>query len=70
MRGEFFSMIDLPEGHHGVFAVQPSCEKYSAFLGAKITTITCAVPHSSEGRTRRHGRWVRDAMDAAASRDE
>ena len=49
-----------------VFAVQPSREKYSALSSAKITTITRAVLYPSEGRTRRHGRWVQDAVDAAA----
>src|SRR5262249_25634988 len=29
-----------------------------------------ARPAHTEGRTRRHERWVRDAMDASASRDE
>jgi hypothetical protein len=28
------------------------------------------VPPRSEGRTRRHERWVRDAMDAVATQDE
>src|ERR1700761_926804 len=59
-------MVDLPDRSLGIIAVQPVAQKYSASLFAKITIMTCAVPRSSEGRTRRHGRWVRDAVDAAA----
>lgn len=45
--------------------VQPSRKNLFASLRAKISFMTRAIPHSSEGRTRRHGRWVGDAMDAA-----
>jgi hypothetical protein len=59
-------MVDLPDGLSGQFPVQTLAEKFFAFLAAKISSMSRAVLHSSEGRTRRHGRWVRNAMDAAA----
>ena len=62
--------FDLPDGQLRVLAVESPRKKYSALSSAKITTITRAVPHPSEGRTRRYGCWVRDAMDAAARKDE
>jgi hypothetical protein len=66
-------MSDLPVGQINCRAqkpVQPPREKYFAFSEAKISRNVCAVPPRSEGRTRRHGRWVRDAMDALATQDE
>jgi hypothetical protein len=50
--------------------VQPPRKKYFAFSETQISRIVRAVPPRSEGRTRRHGRWVRDAMDVVATQDE
>jgi len=61
---------DLPDGLFCKIAVQPSLQKYFAFAVGQIKFTTRPVPPRSEGRTRRHERWVRDAMDAVATQDE
>ena len=50
--------------------VQPPRKKYFAFSEAQISRNVRAVPPRLEGRTRRHGRWVRDAVDVVATQDE
>jgi hypothetical protein len=44
----------------------PRNRKIFCFAFSANQLLSRAVPHPSEGRTRRHGRWVRDTMDAAA----
>ena len=46
-----------------MLAVQSCLQKYFSFASTQIKTIYSAVPFPLEGRTRRHERWVRDAMD-------
>jgi hypothetical protein len=52
-------------------AVQISAQKYfaSRFGRSRLIDSSYPVP-GNEGRTRRHERWVRDAMDASAACDE
>jgi hypothetical protein len=51
--------------------VHPSRKKYFAFRFGRNSNRAVAVLHSSRGAFRdRHGRWVRDAMDAVTSSDE
>jgi hypothetical protein len=50
--------------------VQPPRKKYFAFSEIQISRNVRIVSPRSEGRTRRHGRWVRDAMDVVATQDE
>jgi hypothetical protein len=53
-----------------IWVVQP-CGKYSACAVGQINSTYSGVPRSSGGAFRgRHGRWARDAMDVAMSRDE
>src|SRR4029077_18970571 len=61
---------DLPVGQFYKITVQPFGKKYFAFPVGQIKFTTRVIPPRSEGRTRRHERWVRDAMDAAAAQDE
>jgi hypothetical protein len=53
-----------------ILAVQPFGKKYFAFPVGQIKITTRVIPPRLEGRTRRHERWVRDAVDAAAAQDE
>jgi hypothetical protein len=49
----------------------PSRKNISLVPSGKSPPLVFAVPHPKEGRTRnRHGRWVRDAMDALVSQGE
>jgi hypothetical protein len=49
----------------------PSRKNISLVPSGKSPPLVLAVPHPKEGRTRnRHGRWVRDAMDALVSQGE
>jgi hypothetical protein len=60
--------VALPAGQitHGL--VQCFRQKYSASPCPQITPTTPAIPVPARGAYRdRHGRWVRDAVDAAAS---
>jgi hypothetical protein len=51
--------------------VQPYFEKFFAFVVGQITFRSPRYPAPARGAFRdRHGRWVRDAMDVAASQDE
>jgi hypothetical protein len=47
--------------------VQSHLQKYSASRFTQIKTITRAVPAHRGAFRDRHGRWARDAVDAAAS---
>jgi hypothetical protein len=53
-----------------IWAVQSSHKNFFDFAVGQITSSFSPVPRSSEGRTRRHERGARDAMDANASQDE
>jgi len=60
---------DLPDGLFYKFAVQTRLQKYSASPFGRNTFSDSARPASIRGAYRdRHGRWVRDAMDALAAR--
>ena len=64
------SEVDLPDGANHRLTIQPLSQKYFAVL---FTQITCMVSLSrlTRGAYRdRHGRWVRDAMDAGGAADE
>src|SRR4051812_42781461 len=51
-----------------ISVVQPRLQKYCASSETQINFRTPAIPSHTEGAFRdRHGRWARDAMDAAAS---
>jgi hypothetical protein len=64
------SSTDLPDRQFCEFAVQPSLQNYFASRFGRNSIIASAIPPRSERRTRRHGRWVRDAVDALVSLDE
>ena len=50
-----------------IWVVQMGFEKYFASLPPQITGVFRAIPCSIRGAFRdRHGRWVRDAVDANA----
>jgi hypothetical protein len=54
-----------------IWVVQSCCEKYFASRIPQISGAFRAVSHPQRGTLRgRHGRWERDAMDAAVSTDE
>jgi hypothetical protein len=56
----------LPDGLFGSTRVQPHLKKY---FGSRLTQITSRTPASCSLRGAyrdRHGRWARDAVDAAA----
>src|SRR5260370_21122586 len=60
----------LPDGQISDFAVQPRFQKYSA---SPLTQIKSRTPPSRPERGAyrdRHGRWVRDAVDAGGALDE
>jgi hypothetical protein len=46
------------------------CRRQHALRRTPDTPHIDAVPRPQEGRTRRHERWVRDAVDATATQDE
>ena len=46
--------------------VQSRLQKYFRFRLAQITSISIAVPAHRGAFRDRHGRWARDAVDAAA----
>ena len=50
--------------------VQSPRKKYFAFSETQISCMFATVPPRTEGRTRRHGRWVRDAVDVGATQGE
>jgi hypothetical protein len=51
--------------------VQSSPKKFFPSRFTQITAISSAVPRPSRGAFRdRHGRWVRDAVDADGASDE
>jgi hypothetical protein len=57
---------DLPDGLFSRWAVQPDREKYFASRFGRNSFIDSNRPVPTRGALRgRHGRWVRDAMDAA-----
>jgi hypothetical protein len=58
--------IDLPDGQ----AKNSALAKIFHLPFFVMTTILPSVPLPHEGRTRRHERWKREAMDALMSRDE
>ena len=51
-------------------SVSSPVEKNFSFGFELKSLLSRALSCLEEGRTRRHGRWVRDAMDAAVSEDE
>ena len=53
-----------------IWVVQSCAEKFSAFLTPQINIILSAIPCSQGAYRDRHGRWVRDAMDAVVTQDE
>src|SRR5947209_10490600 len=53
-----------------ISVVQAPGEKYLACAVGQINATDSRVLHSQEGRTRRHERGARDAVDAMASLDE
>ena len=60
---------DLPVGQITRMPVQPHLQKYFAMPVGQIIFMTSRHPASIRGAYRdRHGRWVRDAVDAIASR--
>jgi hypothetical protein len=56
----------LPDGLRSHIHVKPRRQKYFAFPEIQINAMVMLFRASQEGRTRRHERWVRDAMDEAA----
>jgi hypothetical protein len=64
-KSNFFKPFNL------IWVVQPPREKFFAFAVGQIISTSSPRPASSRGAFRdRHGRWVRDAMDALAAQDE
>src|SRR5258708_1153485 len=55
---------DLPVGQK---PVQPHLQKYSCFVPTQITSLISPSRPTRGAYRDRHGRWVRDAVDAAAS---
>jgi hypothetical protein len=53
-----------------IWAVQTSAQKYFVLLEAQISSSSHASRLTRGAYRDRHGRWVRDAMSAAMSRDE
>jgi len=54
-----------------IWVVQSFSKKFSAFAVGQIISTSSPHPASIGGAYRdRHGRWVRDAVDAAAAQDE
>ena len=53
-----------------IWVVQSPGQKYLACAVGQINATDSRVLHSQEGRTRRHERRARDAVDAMASLDE
>jgi hypothetical protein len=51
-------------------AASRAFSKIFRFFRSEISRIFPAIPSPEEGRTRRHERWAREAMDALASHDE
>jgi hypothetical protein len=47
--------------------VQPALQKYSCFVLPQITCRFIAIPHPQGAYRDCHGRWARDAVDAAAT---
>jgi hypothetical protein len=61
----------LPDRQITEFLVHPFSQKYFTSPIGRNTFITHAVSFSQRGAARdRHGRWERDAVDAAASARE
>ncbi len=59
---------DLLKRFNLICAVQARFQKHFSFLSTQITGLSRAIPCPLRGAFRdRHGRWVRDAVDAAAS---
>jgi hypothetical protein len=50
-----------------IWVIQPSAQKYSAFLPSQISGFFCAVPSRQEGRIAIVTNARRDVVDAAAS---
>jgi hypothetical protein len=60
--------VDQPDGQISHIPVQPLSKKYSGSLPTQITSLSAAIPCPLRGAYRdRHGRWARDAVDAAAA---
>jgi hypothetical protein len=59
-------LTDLPVGLAGHWRVQSLSQKYSCSLLTQITSISAAIPSRGGAYRDRHGRWERDAVDAAA----
>jgi hypothetical protein len=54
-----------------ILPVQSSPKKFFSSRFTQITSTSAAIPCSSRGAFRdRHGRWVRDAVDADGASDE
>jgi hypothetical protein len=60
-------MTDLPDGLFGEFGVQSFSEKYSTSPLGRHSFIDLLSRLARGAYRDRHGRWVRDAVDAAAS---
>jgi hypothetical protein len=58
---------DLPDGRARRIPVQPSRKKYSASVFQKYVISVAHPVLATRGARDRHERWVRDAVDAAAS---
>jgi hypothetical protein len=59
------SLKRLPDGQIAEPPVQPPLQKYSGSLQSQITSTSIASRPARGTYRDRHGRWVRDAMDAA-----
>jgi hypothetical protein len=58
-------------GINAILPVQSCLKKYSVSRFTQIKSIFAAIPSLLRGAYRdRHGRWVRDAMDAGGAADE
>jgi hypothetical protein len=69
-RRRFNRAADLPGGPAAQNRVQPFQQKYFASPFGRSSFIDSPSRLGHKGRTRRHGRWVRDAVDATATHDE
>jgi len=59
-----------PDGQIAAPPVQPPPQKYSCSLFAQITSTSPASRPERGAYRDRHGRWVRDAVDAGGAADE
>jgi len=69
LRAHHHALI-CPDGLFDAWRVQPPFEKYFRFHLTQITGLSPAIPSHRGAFRDRHGRWVRDTMDAVARADE